>query len=187
MPTAREPNDYYRTPPHCTRLLLTRECFDGPVWEPACGDGAISDVLVAAGIQVISTDLVDQGHGTPNVDFLAEAFPAASQIITNPPYKHAEAFVHHALTLGSTKVAMLLRLSWLKGERRRRTMFAISPPARVWVLSARPTLWNGSDPNARSTGGAISDAWYIWDASHTGPTTLGWLAKETAVNDALNV
>jgi len=39
------------------------ESFEGQIWEPACGDGAISRVLEAAGYQVISTDLIDRGYG----------------------------------------------------------------------------------------------------------------------------
>jgi len=34
----REKHDFYPTPPEATNALLDRETFDGPIWEPACGD-----------------------------------------------------------------------------------------------------------------------------------------------------
>lgn len=40
--------EFYPTPPEATRALLSVESFDGAIWEPACGDGAISEVLKAA-------------------------------------------------------------------------------------------------------------------------------------------
>jgi hypothetical protein len=60
---SREPDDFYRTPPACTRALLTAEADRVPqaLWEPACGDGAIADVLRDAGRAVHATDLVDRG------------------------------------------------------------------------------------------------------------------------------
>ena len=47
--------EFYPTPPEATRALLSVESFQGDIWEPACGDGAISKVLEAAGYQVVST------------------------------------------------------------------------------------------------------------------------------------
>ncbi|MDX2159134.1 MAG: hypothetical protein SFW09_21730 [Hyphomicrobiaceae bacterium] len=46
------------TPPEATRALLSVERFDGPIWEPACGLGHISNVLTEAGNEVVSTDLI---------------------------------------------------------------------------------------------------------------------------------
>lgn len=45
----RPTNDYYPTPPEATQALLGVESFDGDIWEPACGDGAICRVLEANG------------------------------------------------------------------------------------------------------------------------------------------
>jgi len=55
--------EFYPTPPEATRALLSVETFEGSIWEPACGDGAISKVLTEAGYQVVSTDLIDRGYG----------------------------------------------------------------------------------------------------------------------------
>ena len=59
----RVPHDFYPTPPEAVRALLSVETFEGSIWEPACGDGAISKVLLEAGHEVVSTDLIDRGYG----------------------------------------------------------------------------------------------------------------------------
>ena len=45
----REGNDYYATEPKAVMLLLEQEKFSQWVWECACGEGHISEVLKANG------------------------------------------------------------------------------------------------------------------------------------------
>lgn len=45
----RAEHDYYATPPEAVRLMIGAERFASVIWEPACGDGAISCVLVGGG------------------------------------------------------------------------------------------------------------------------------------------
>lgn len=172
----READDFYRTPASCTRRLLQIEQFPHSIWEPACGDGAISDVLIAAGHDVISTDLVDRDYGTARRDFLMEQKLAAPGVVSNPPFKLADEFVLHALHLGAVKVAMFMRLAWLEGGARHGQLWSKHPPARVWVFSKRQTLWRGDDANAKDKGGAIAFAWFVWDAGFRGAPALGWIA-----------
>lgn len=169
----REKDDFYPTPPEGTAALLRVERFDGPIWEPACGDGAISRVLEAAGHAVVSTDLVDRGYGTPRVDFLMETRALAPNIVTNPPFKMVAPFMRRALALSSGKVAMLLRLACLEGSERRE-IYDASPLARVWVFSRRLSMQRGGIP-VESTGGMLAFAWFVWDHAHKGPPTLGWI------------
>lgn len=42
--------DYYATEPKATEWLLKLEQFDGPILEPACGEGHISEVLTRGGV-----------------------------------------------------------------------------------------------------------------------------------------
>lgn len=172
----RETNDFYRTPDFCTWALLKRERFEGTVWEPACGDGAIGRVIGAFGRHHFATDLIYRGYGVGDRDFLQEPCLLAPNIITNPPYKLADDFVLHARALGATKIAMLLRLAWLEGEKRRKRVFVEHPPSRIWVFSGRQTLWRGDDPNPRTTGGATAYAWFVWDG--TPGTSVDWIPAE---------
>lgn len=170
-------DDFYASPPEAVEALLTVEDFTGAVWEPACGDGAISKVLASHGHAVVSTDLVDRGYGDMHgIDFLMERTALAPNIVTNPPFKLGNAFAERAVALATGKVAFLMRLVWLEGQARRR-LFDDTRLSRVWVFSARiPRMHRGGSsyegPKSTST---IAFAWFIWDRAHAGKPTLGWL------------
>ncbi|MFN4087929.1 MAG: hypothetical protein ACK4QW_02645 [Alphaproteobacteria bacterium] len=170
--TGRPRGDFYPTPRLATLALLSVEQFAGTVWEPACGDGAISRVLEEHGHSVLSTDLVDRGYGTGNVDFLLDYRTRAANVVTNPPYSLGQAFVEHALGRTDAKVAMFLKLVFLEGQRRRR-LFETSPLARVWVLSDRLALPREGTPYTQR--GMIAFAWFVWEHGYEGPPTLGWV------------
>lgn len=170
----RERDDFYPTPPRATIALLDAVEFVGSVWEPACGDGAISKVLTARGFDVTSSDLIDRGYGISGRDFLLDYQTTADNIITNPPFKHAQEFVEHALRRSRRKVAMLCRLAWLEGKERGR-MFQRTPLSEVLVFSSRVPMLRGGDEMMRGGGGMIAFAWFVWDHEHTGKPTLGWL------------
>lgn len=170
---AREKDDFYPTPPEGTHGLLMKEQFDGAIWEPACGDGAIARPLERWGYKVVATDLVDRGFGVPRVDFLMEQKSLAPNIVTNPPFKMVAPFIRTALRLSTGKVAMLLRLACLEGNERRK-IFESTPLARVHVFSRRLPF---KRPGWQDTGagGMLPFAWFVWDHSHEGPPTLGWI------------
>lgn len=170
----REKDDFYPTPPYAVEALLERETFVGPIWEPACGDGAISSVLKHRGHHVQSTDLVDRGYGVPRVDFLMEFATQAPNIITNPPFKLAAPFAWKALELATAKVAFLCKLTWLESIERR-ALFTAWPPKRVLVFSERLSMQRGRQSTEADATGMIAFAWFIWDKSHKGPTQLGWI------------
>lgn len=167
-------DDYHQTPECATEALLSVEQFQGAIWEPACGEGAISKVLERHGHEVISTDLVDRGYGKSRVDFLMELRGLAPNIISNPPFKNASEFAIKAHDLATNKVAFLCRLGWLEGMERYETVFRPFPMARVWVFSRRlPMMHREGFSGVKSN--AIAFCWFVWDKSHAGSTHLGWL------------
>lgn len=168
----REKDDFYPTPPDGTRALLRVEKFSGAIWEPACGQGDISRELESAGYEVVSTDLVDRGYGTPRVDFLMEHQARAPNIVTNPPFKMGEDFARRAIALTTGKVCLLLRLAFLEGIERRE-LFNSTPLCRVWVFSRRLTMTSGSLNGTK--GGMIAFAWFVWEHGYTGKPSVGWL------------
>lgn len=172
----REPNDFYATPAATTLALLSKERFEGPIWECAAGLGAISEVLKGAGYDVISTDLIDRGYGEGGRDFLMEKELLAPNILTNPPFGEADAFAIHALSLGAEKIALFMRTAWVEGQTRHRRLWSRHPPVRIWQFASRQTLYKGNDPNAKKTGGTISFAWFVWEAGRVDAPTFGWLA-----------
>ena len=180
--------EFYPTPPEATRALLSVEQFDGPIWEPACGDGAISKVLTAAGYQVVSTDLVDRGYGKGGYDFLKSTTPLAKNIITNPPYgTHGlgDAFVRRALihtrkTGGS--VAMLLNLRSLCNPDRS-PRFRRCPPTAIYALDEL-TCWPEGKPVSREA--RIAKQQYYWAVWHLGKVdrpTFWWLSTRDFKRD----
>ena len=130
--------DFFPTPRWATYALIDNEGFKGEIWECACGNGAMSQVLEETGCPVPSSDLYDRGYGDVGLDFLI-ATRQADNIITNPPYNSAEGFVASGVNLARRKFALLLRLAFLEGAKRARTIFSECPPSRVWVFSDRMT------------------------------------------------
>lgn len=163
--------DFYPTPGWATFALIDNEPLQGTIWEPACGNGAMSEVLRKAG-PVVSTDLYDRGYGESGVDFLSTS-RRADNIITNPPYNAAEGFVAQGLKLANKKFAMLLRLAFLEGANRANTIFTTCPPSRVWVFSERITFYPVGVEAKGS--GTTAYAWFVWDKDAPERTELKWL------------
>lgn len=169
----RDIHDFYATDPKALELLLDIETFNENVWEPACGQGHLSKVLIRRGYKVKSTDLFDYGYGTPNVDFLHCYEHFNGDIITNPPYKYAVNFVKKALELipNGNRVAMFLKLTFLEGKERKK-LFELNPPKIIYISSSRlACAKNGDFSNAQS---AVCYAWFIWQKGFKGDTIIKW-------------
>src|SRR5262245_52811880 len=171
---AERGHDCYSTPPVAVEALLEVEALPYCIWEPCAGRGAITDVLRQHGHEVVATDLID--YGIPNqlsgVDFLkTTAAPAGvTAIVTNPPYKLAEAFVAHAIGLVPLAI-FLLRLSFLE-SRRRTQILEGGALARIWVFRNRIPNLHRHDWVGPRASNAVPYAFYVFDRNHNGPITL---------------
>lgn len=163
--------DFFPTPAWATHALIENEAFEGEIWESACGDGAMSKVLEKTGRPVRSSDLYERGYGEAGIDFLASD-QIADNIVTNPPYNAAEAFVRNGVRLSRRKFALLLRLAFLEGANRANTIFAETPPSRVWVFSERITFYPAGA--VRQGSGTTAYAWFVWDKDAPSGTELKW-------------
>jgi hypothetical protein len=65
----------------------------------------------------VSTDLVDRGYGCGGIDYLRQETPLAAAIVTNPPFKRAEAMLRHAVAIG---IEYLHKAQWPNTVERRR-------------------------------------------------------------------
>jgi hypothetical protein len=163
---------------------MQAESLPHRIWEPACGPGSIVKELRTAGHDVFATDLVD--YRTPyqnesHFDFLLPfAMPDGIEaIVTNPPFKNAEAFVARALSV-CPKVIMLLRLAFLESERRRSILDEASL-ARVHVFRKRlPMMHRHGWDGERQVNSGMAFAWFVWERFHPGPTELHRISWETA-------
>lgn len=175
-----EKYDYYATDPKALELLLELETFSPYVWECACGEGHLSEVLKANGYKTKSSDLINRGYpDTEILDFLkvkkediCNDFPR--DIITNPPYKYAKEFVEKALeiSMDSTKIAMFLKLTFLEGKARK-ILFKKYPPKTVYVFSSRVKCAKNGD-FASIGSSAVAYAWFIWEKGFKGEPIIKW-------------
>ena len=170
---------WHPTPPRGVFALLTVESFAGVLWEPACGDGAISRILEAAGHQVLSTDLVFRGYGRGDHDFLTDHVTLVDHVVTNPPYSApvglAAQFVEHALTRirpGGT-VCMLLPTKWEAAQRHRLLMQRCRSK---YTFSRRLAMHRGGY-NGKKNNPQLDCSWYVFSNEHAGPTLTSILAR----------
>lgn len=178
----REENDYYATEPKAVEMLLEKERFAPLIWEPACGEGHISEVLKDWGYDVISSDIINRGYkDTLTIDFLKYSLTKTpiyyGDIITNPPYKYAKEFVEKALEVvpEGNRVAMFLKLTFLESKKRRE-LFDKYPPRIIYVSSSRLQCAKngGFDKFKNGTGTAIAYAWFIWQKGFKGEPIVRW-------------
>jgi hypothetical protein len=184
----RTEHDFYATPAWVTEALLQHIRFRGSIWEPCCGDGAMSTVLAGHGYKVVSTDIADRGFGKPGIDFLTRhKMPQRCRcIVTNPPYgdsgSHGEQsrspfamlnFLSHGLTLTTPaqgQLALLVRLQWIAGKRAA-AMMSAAPFSSVIVLTQRIQWFEKSEISSRAQ---HHHAWVVFDHQHPAgqPPTL---------------
>ena len=183
-PHAVRGHDLYETPPEAVRALIEAVPLPPNVWECACGRGAISKVLLQAGFGVRSSDIADYGFGEAHIDFLREQrSPDIDSdrwaIVTNPPFKRANQFVRHALTL-CPNVVMLLRLAFLESNTCRNDVLDNGQLAMVLPFRNRLPMMHRDGWKGRRNSSATAYAWFVWNRHHAGPPTvrrLTWCAQ----------
>jgi hypothetical protein len=159
--------DLWTTPPCLIRALgeyVLPGLPEGPVWEPASGDGQLAAAIRRAGRQVITSDLHPQ-DGSAALDFLHDPAPESTRgsiVCTNPPFRLLDAFIARGLAhfdRGHTRgLVLLLRHDHLTAGSRvaalNRTTFEVH-------CNWRPRWIAGSDGNPRWA--------FCWTAWTTGP------------------
>jgi hypothetical protein len=171
----REEHEHYVEPSWTSQRLFDVEKFVGEIWDPACGFGTIVQSAVDAGYTATGTDIADRGWGT-RLDFLSTDVFASDNIVTNPPFDIAPAFIQHALKLARHKVAAIFPVARLNAAR----WLQSTPLARVWLLTPRPSMppghviANGEKPG----GGKVDFCWLVFAQGHTGGVQMGWLHRD---------
>lgn len=178
----REANDYYATDPKCAHdiiRILNPDKEHTTIWEPACGEGYLSKEFEKLGFNVISSDLIDRGYGTPGVDFLKAERPSVDGkllIATNPPYRYAQEFVEHSLELlnDGEQAAFFLKLTFLEGQKRQRLFKKLElESVNVYVKRAACVI-NGDFENVNSKG-AVAYAWFVFKKGNGKRPVVEWI------------
>ncbi len=153
----RVDNDFYPTPRACLTSLFhyEKDFIPNTVWEPCCGDGAISSFFVDKGFDVLSTDLVYRGYGEGDRDFLNEGRNDYQAIITNPPFNLAAAMIEHALGELEVPYMALLLKSQYWHSKKRIALFDKFTPSVVYPMTWRPDFLGKGSPT-------MDCQWTVW-------------------------
>lgn len=154
---SRRKLDFYPTPPEVTEALMLAIDPLLPknriIWEPCCGDYAMSSVIEKHGYQVISTDIK---YGDDYMLTKREA----DAIITNPPFYLSEDIIRKART-EVRFIALLLKTQYWHSAKRK-ALFDEFPPSCVFPLTWRPDfLPERIDPN-KNNSPTMEVCWNVW-------------------------
>ncbi len=185
----RRPHDFYPTPAGLARAALAHVDLTGSVGhsltivDPGAGLGEWGAAARHRwpDARIIGVELAqprpagavyDEWHA---VDYLrwARSVPNADRpdvIIGNPPFNLAEAFIRASLGLIASggRVVFLLRLGMLESQKRI-GLWRDCPPARVSVLTARPSFTGDGGTDAAAYG------LFLWTSPAPRSTALDWL------------
>ena len=163
----RDSADDFPTPPWATRALMEHVLRAGIFWkslsciDPACGRGHMCRPLAEYFGHVHQSDIYDYGGNTAD-DFLSPGvyiFPP-DWIITNPPFRLAEQFIHKALENAKIGVAMLCRSQFDESVGRYERLFRDNPPTIEAVFVERVPMVRGRLDRKATT--ATSYSWFVW-------------------------
>jgi hypothetical protein len=163
--------DYFPTPPWATRALVERVLPHigvsftpaTTVWECACGEGHMSDVL-AEYATVIASDIVSYHPEQKTRDFLDVTIPAprVDWIITNPPFgDRTTQFILRGFEIARVGMAMFTRTQWAtEGVGRYGQIFRDRSPTCFAPFVERVPLCKGRwDPDGST---ATAYCWLVW-------------------------
>jgi hypothetical protein len=180
MQQRHEPSDsldMFPTQPWATRALCEylRNEF-GPLdglscWEPACGMGDMARPLAEYFGSVRASDVHNWGFGERQ-DFLFPDETPCDWIITNPPFRLAEQFIHASLPRARVGVAMLVRLAFLEGVGRYQGLFRSRRPCRILQFTERVPMVKGRLTATGST--ATAYCWVVWQGGAS-RTIFDWI------------
>lgn len=152
----RRQSDFYPTPPEATVALL--QFLNLPknttIWEPAAGEGDMSDVLQTYFETIYTTDILD---GT---DFLKSSIDAADWIITNPPFSLAEDFIRRAAKIEKPFAFLLKSQYWHASKRT--ALFDEIPPSYILPLTWRPDFFFKERENGNGGSPLMDVMWCVW-------------------------
>lgn len=151
--------DFYPTPKEVTIALL--DFLNIPlgrlIWEPACGNGAMSNVIKSYGYEVVETDIVTgQDYLTTKRD--------CDVIITNPPFNLSEQFIRKAVSEANL-VCMLVKSQYWHASKRLK-LFEDTSPKYILPLTWRPDFLEHTRKEGDKKGSPTMEVcWVVWSNS----------------------
>ncbi len=171
---ARQDDDWYVEPSWVVDMLCRAITFEGYIHDPCCGQGTIPKRLHELKLGMPSGADIVRRTNYPVQDFF-ECREFEDNLIFNPPYKQAEKFILHALTLARSKVAAIVNIKFLASQGRRDRLFLPHPPSDVLILSQRPSMPPGGGL-VKAGGGTADYCWIVWTNGYKGKPRIQWLS-----------
>lgn len=181
----RDKLDYYASDPNNLVRFLDRIAEDDSlvlsknIWEPACGEGHLSEVLSSRGYEVFNTDIEDRGYKNQHLtkDFFEFTNKYDGDILTNPPFSLAEKMIQHSLELLNygRYVIMFVRIQFLEGAKRYNDLFSKKELKYVYVFSSRAKTAMGGNFDKYKAAPAMCYAWVIFQKGYLGEPILRWI------------
>jgi hypothetical protein len=112
----------------------------------------------------------------PPLDFLL-ATGSSDAVVTNPPYSLFHEIIMKAKRITKKKIAMLLPLSYLQGQKRYDELWQDKefPLSKIYVFNRFPDFSSPLREDGKFSTGMMAAAWYLWDKQHVGAPTIDWL------------
>lgn len=142
--------DNYYTPPVALEALYPYINKESRIWEPAAGDGFLSNALSSKGFNVTSTDI------KTGICFLTSEPPEYDIMITNPPFSLKTEFLNRAFSLGKP-FAMLLNIDSLGGKGRQKLFKQYG--IQLIMLGGRLHF---QTPHLKTSTPNFETAWFCW-------------------------
>jgi len=148
----RKELDYYPTPHEVTFALLQQIKWPNElkIWEPACGQNHMVNVLRTRFSNVIGTDIK-----TGN-DFLTNKMLDVDACVTNPPFNLSVEFIKKATMY--PYAAMLLKSTYWHSSRRTE-LFYRRKPSKILCLNWRPQF----DERITKSSPTMDFIWTVWE------------------------
>jgi hypothetical protein len=123
------------------------------IYEPACGNGAISTVFMGRGFKVIASD---KNFGDVKVDYLTAPPIEYSFLVTNPPFTLGFEFLKKAYEAGKP-FCMLLPIEYLSRKKTNKLLFRYG--VTVGIIPPVKFMHDGEQVQVGAT------AWFCWDST----------------------
>ena len=182
---AKELSQWFTPPELAARIVAWSGVTRGArVLEPSCGNGAFLGPITEAGATVrgveidarLAEGMAGYGYNVVCGDFLAlspDLFGSFDLVVCNPPYERGADLEHvrHALKF-APRVVALLKVSFLRGQKRGRELWRHNTLSRLAILSGRPEF-SGPDDHGAKSDYAVFEIRRGRD-DFFAPTVVGW-------------
>lgn len=160
--------DFFPTPPEPVHSILDEmgHILSETLWEPACGNGIIAEILSGRGFKTLATDLRYYGYVNQHdqLNFLglrAKEYSGQFDIITNPPYSQHIQFIQRGLELAKRFLVYLLPLTYLTPSNKRE-FYTRECKVMFFPLGYRPAFIM---PGYEKASKMKDYMWVVWDKS----------------------